>query len=76
HHEQRLIPYQNQLPSHLPNHLNHLKQLTTRNTLLIPPKTFNSIPKPFPNTPNLLLTNQPSFHHQALHVINSLHEIK
>ena len=72
----RVIGYQNQLPWHLPNDLKHVKQLTTGNTLVMGRKTFNSIGKPLPNRRNVVLTNQASFHHEGVDVINSLDEIK
>ncbi len=76
HDKQRVIGYQNQLPWHLPNDLKHIKQLTTGNTLVMARKTFNSIGKPLPNRRNVVLTNQASFHHEGVDVINSLDEIK
>jgi len=76
HDKQRVIGYQNQLPWHLPNDLKHVKQLTTGNTLVMGRKTFNSIGKPLPNRRNVVLTNQASFHHEGVDVINSLDEIK
>ncbi|WP_225310564.1 dihydrofolate reductase, partial [Staphylococcus saprophyticus] len=69
------MPLNNQFPSHLPTHLNHLNSLTTPNTLLIAPPTFQSIPKPLPNTRNLLLTTNKSFKPHPLHLIHSFQQI-
>ncbi|WP_144481574.1 dihydrofolate reductase, partial [Cytobacillus oceanisediminis] len=51
-----LIPYHNHLPSTLPHHLNFFNPLTIPHPIIIPTKTFQSIPNPLPPTQNILIT--------------------
>jgi dihydrofolate reductase len=54
----RELGYKNQLLCHLPNDLNHFKELTTGHFVVMGSNTFRSIGKHLPNRHNIVLTHK------------------
>lgn len=72
--EHRVIGYQNQLPWHLPADLQHFKQLTLGKPILMGRNTFESIGKPLPQRPNIVLTRDVQFQAEGVLIAHSLQE--
>lgn len=65
-----------QLLTHLPGDLRFFKQLTNGHTLLVGRKTLESFPngKPLPNRTHIVLTHNPSYEKEGVHVCHSYDE--
>jgi dihydrofolate reductase len=72
--ENRVIGKNNQLPWHLPADLKHFKGLTTGHPVVMGRKTYDSIGKPLPNRPNLLITRQLGYFVEGALVVHDLAE--
>ena len=71
----RAIGYQNKLLFWLPNDLKRFKALTTRHTILMGRKTFESLPKgALPNRRNVVLSSSASLSLPGAEVFHSLEE--
>ena len=57
--ENRVIGDGNKIPWHLPEDFKWFKKMTTGNVVVMGRKTFESLGKPLPNRPNLILTRHP-----------------
>lgn len=55
----RVIGNNGRMPWHIPEDLQHFKQLTTGHTILMGRKTFESIGHPLPHRRNIVLSSQP-----------------
>jgi dihydrofolate reductase len=73
--ENRVIGYENQLPWHLPNDLQHFKHLTTGKTIVMGRATFESIGKALPNRKNIVLTNSTTFQAENVEVVHRIDDI-
>lgn len=62
------------LPWHLPADLRHAKELTMGHVLVMGRATFESIGRPLPGRTNVVLTSDPSWHHEGVTVLGSLAE--
>ena len=59
-----VIGTDNDLPWHIPEDLKHFKNITTRHTVLMGRKTWESIPqkfRPLPNRKNIIITTQTEY---------------
>lgn len=76
--ENGVIGINNQLPWHLPGDLKYFKSVTMGKPLVMGRKTFESLGKPLPGRPHIILTRDKSFHtdhSQQCHVVNNLEEV-
>jgi dihydrofolate reductase len=55
----RVIGNNGKMPWHIPEDLQHFKQITTGHTVLMGRKTFESIGHPLPHRRNIILTSKP-----------------
>jgi dihydrofolate reductase len=53
----QVIGHKNQLPWHLPEDLQHFKEITSGHTIVMGRKTFESIGKPLPNRHNIIISS-------------------
>lgn len=56
--ENRVIGRDNDLPWHIPHDLKRFKAITSGHIVIMGRKTFDSIGKPLPNRPNIVVTRQ------------------
>jgi dihydrofolate reductase len=55
-----VMGYQNKMPWHLPEDLQHFKRLTWGKPIIMGRKTYESLGKPLPGRPNIVLSRQPA----------------
>lgn len=72
--KQNGIGVNNQLPWHLPEDLAHFKRVTSGHPILMGRKTFESIGRPLPNRRNIVITRNPSWHHDGVEVAGSMEQ--
>jgi dihydrofolate reductase len=70
----REIGLNNQLLWHLPNDLNHFKQITMGHPIVMGRKTFESIGRPLPGRVNVIVTRNTDFKPEGCLVVNSLQD--
>lgn len=70
--ENRTIGRDNQLPWHLPDDLAYFKRVTMGKPIIMGRKTFESIGRPLPGRPNLVITRQSDWQSAGVTVCNSL----
>lgn len=58
---QQVIGYQSRLPWHLPADLQHFKQLTVGQIVIMGRKTYDSIGRPLPNRLNIIISRDVNF---------------
>lgn len=66
------IGVDNQLPWHLPADLQHFKQITQGGVIVMGRKTFDSLGRLLPNRSHWVLTRQPDWQHDGVHVAQTL----
>jgi dihydrofolate reductase len=66
----RVIGNNGTMPWHIPEDLQHFKQLTTGHTVLMGHKTFESIGHPLPHRRNVILTSKPIFGVETFHSLD------
>jgi dihydrofolate reductase len=71
--ENNAIGKNNQLLWYLPADLKHFKQITTRHTVIMGRKTFDSVGKPLPNRRNIIITRQ-KISIEGCEVVSSINE--
>jgi len=71
----RVIGKDGRMPWHLPADLQHVKQLTTGQTIVMGRKTFASIGRPLPNRRNVVLTRSRDFAAPGVEVVHSKDEV-
>ncbi|MDF2530055.1 MAG: dfrA [Gammaproteobacteria bacterium] len=71
----RVMGKNNQLPWHLPDDLKHFKALTLGKPVLMGRKTYESIGRPLPNRPNIILSRDRSLKIEGCQVIHSVNEL-
>lgn len=64
----------NQLPWHMPADFKMFKRTTTGHHIIMGRKTFESLGKPLPNRPNIIITHNPNYQAEGAIVTNSLEE--
>lgn len=69
---QHAIGKNNQLAWHIPEDLQHFKELTTGGVVIMGRKTFESIGKPLPNRTNWVITRNTAWQHEGVKVAHSL----
>ena len=69
-----VIGKDNQLPWHLPNDLKHFKKVTMSKPIIMGRKTFDSIGRPLPGRPNIVLTRDNSWKKEGVYTASSLEE--
>lgn len=62
------------MPWHLPSDLKRFKQITMGKPLVMGRKTFESIGRPLPGRPNLVITRSESFSAEGIQVFGSIDE--
>jgi len=72
--ENNVIGLNNQLPWHLPADMKYFKETTTGKPIIMGRKTFESLGKPLPNRPNIVITRQPDYPRNGIIVTTSLQE--
>lgn len=70
-----VIGRDNDLPWHIPEDLKYFKNLTTGKSVVMGRSTFDSIGHALPNRTNYVLTRDPSFQSEAVHVLHSVDDI-
>ncbi len=70
----RVIGNHGKIPWHLPEDLAHFKQSTLGYPIIMGRKTFESIGKPLPERPNIVITRNSSWKKEGIVVLNSLEE--
>ncbi len=70
--ENRVIGRNNNLPWYLPNDLKYFKQATMGKPIIMGRKTYDSIGKPLPGRPNIVITRNTEFSAEGVTVVNSL----
>ncbi|HGF7665430.1 TPA: dihydrofolate reductase, partial [Enterococcus faecium] len=74
--ENGLIGKEDRLPWRLPNDLKFFKQMTEANTLVMGRKTFEGMgSRPLPNRQTIVLTRDPSYTAEGVHVMHSVEEV-
>ena len=70
-----VIGKNNDLPWHLPDDMRYFMQTTSRHTVIMGRKNYDSIPekfRPLPNRTNIVVTRQPDFAAPGCKVVHSL----
>ena len=70
--ENGVIGRDGDLPWRLPGDLRHFKAVTLGKPVLMGRRTFQSIGRPLPGRPNIVLTRDPAFRADGVHVANDL----
>jgi dihydrofolate reductase len=73
----RVIGRNNDLPWHLPDDMKYFMQTTSRHTVIMGRKNYQSIPekfRPLPNRTNVVVTHQQEFEAPHCTVVNSIEE--
>jgi dihydrofolate reductase len=65
-----VIGRDNTLPWHLPADLQRFKRLTMGKPILMGRKTFESIGKPLPGRDNIVVTRDPNYRREGIHVVH------
>ena len=71
----RVIGKDGKLPWHLPNDIQHFKNITTGQTVVMGKKTYLSIGKPLPNRKNVVMTRSKNFHPAGVEVVHQKEEV-
>ncbi|MBV0934000.1 dihydrofolate reductase [Marinobacterium weihaiense] len=72
--ENRVIGINNKLPWYLPEDLKYFKRVTLGKPIIMGRKTFESIGRPLPGRPNIVITRDPAWDHPGVRVVHSLNE--
>ena len=73
--QNRALGYKNQLLFYLPADLKHFKALTTRHTIVMGRKTFESLPKgALPNRRNIVISTRRDLSYPGAEIYHSLEE--
>lgn len=73
---ERVIGKDGGLPWHLPGDLKFFKKHTMGHPILMGRKTFESIGRPLPKRENIVLTTNPTWHHDGVEIIHHPRDIK
>src|SRR5688500_13136490 len=72
--ENRVIGQNNAIPWHLPEDLKFFKRITMGKPIIMGRNTFESIGKPLPGRDNIVITRNPDYHVDGVHVVSSVQE--
>ena len=67
-----IIGRDNQLPWHIPEDLRWFKENTMGKPMIMGRKTFESLGRVLPGRPHIIVTRDPSYAHEGVHVAHSL----
>jgi dihydrofolate reductase len=70
----RVIGRDNRLPWHLPADLRRFKRLTMGHTMILGRKTFESVGRPLPGRPMIVVTRQEGYAPEGVRVAHSVQE--
>ena len=70
--ENNVIGRDNQLPWHLPADLKYFKQTTMGKPIIMGRKTFESVGRPLPGRPNIVITRQAGYSREGITVTDSV----
>lgn len=70
--KERVIGVDNQLPWHVPEDLQHFKEITLGKPIIMGRKTFESIGRVLPGRKNIVITRNPSWKHDGVVMYTSL----
>lgn len=70
--QHHVIGYQNKLPWHCKEDLQHFKKITDGKHIVMGRKTFESLPKMLPNRHHIVLTRDTNFSHEGVEVFHSI----
>ncbi len=59
--QNRVMGTDNQMPWHLPNDLQYFKKVTMGKPMIMGRKTYESLGKPLPGRPHIIITRQPNY---------------
>lgn len=72
--QNRVIGKDNALPWHLPKDLQYFKKITLGKPIIMGRKTFDSIGRPLPGRPNIVITRNTDWSHEGVQVVHSVDE--
>ncbi|MET3876766.1 dihydrofolate reductase [Chitinophaga sp. OAE865] len=72
--ENNVIGINNMLPWRLPTDLKYFKSTTLGKPIVMGRKTFESLGKPLPGRPNIVITRQQNFQPEGAYVVSSVEE--
>lgn len=70
----RLIGQNGKMPWHVPGEMAYFKSVTLGKPIIMGRKTFESIGRPLPGRPNIVVTRNPDWVQEGVHVAASLDE--
>ncbi len=70
--ENEVIGLNNQLPWRLPTDLKYFKSTTLGKPIVMGRKTFESLGRPLPGRPNIVITRQPDYAPEGVYVVPSI----
>lgn len=70
--ENRVIGNNNALPWHLPEDLKYFKQITMGKPMIMGRLTFESLGKPLPGRPHIVVTHQPHWSYPGVQTANTI----
>lgn len=74
--QNRVIGINNSLPWHLPNDLKYFKAVTMGKPVIMGRKTFESIGRPLPGRPNIVISTNPAYRAEGITVVDSVEKAK
>ena len=72
--ENQVVGRDNRLPWHLPADLQFFKRTTMGHPIIMGRKTFESVGRPLPGRPNIVITRQQGYEREGIMVVSSLSE--
>lgn len=70
--QNRVIGINNSLPWYLPNDLKYFKAVTMGKPVIMGRKTFESIGRPLPGRPNIVISTNPAYQAEGIQVVTSV----
>lgn len=72
--QNRVIGRDNQMPWHLPDELQYFKRVTMGKPVLMGRNTFESIGRPLPGRPNIVITRNAEYEADGISVVTSIED--
>ena len=72
--DNRVIGRNNAMPWHLPEDLKFFKRVTMGKPVVMGRNTYESIGKPLPGRDNIVITRNPDYHVDGVHVVGSVQD--
>lgn len=72
--QNRVIGRENQMPWHLPDELQYFKRVTMGKPVLMGRNTFESIGRPLPGRPNIVITRNHEYEADGISVVTSIED--